>query len=232
MATLRARLSTLTACSPSRCLRTRSSCDVRVHIRFRILPSSVFTLSRKNVPRLSPPRSRPRALGRAHLSASTVLAFRPTRATLHRLTVYGLANSCHVSTRASDDPLPFEDRAFTSHPAIAPALAFRQWRSPRRTTPRFVSALRRSQPAASHVDPLRACTSFDVHARNQPPLCLRSPVLSDRLPLATEASCTSVRTLRCVRAAFLSSAQIDLHLSTLTIRRHFRAHVRARVRGA
>lgn len=103
----------------------------------------------QNVPRHSPPRSRPRALGRAHLSVSTVLAFRGSRATLHRLTVYGLANSCHVSTRAGGDPLLFEDRAFTSHPAIAPALAFRPWRSPCRTAPRFVPALRRSRSAAA-----------------------------------------------------------------------------------
>lgn len=116
---------------------------------------------------------------RAHLSALT--------ATLHRLTVHGLANSCHVSTSAGDDPLPFEDRTFTSHPATAPALAFRPWRLLCRTALRFVFALRRSRPALPHVDPLRSCTSCDVHARNQPPLYLRSPVLLDRLPLATEA---------------------------------------------
>lgn len=86
-----------------------------------------------------------------------------------------------------------------------------------RTAPRLVPALRRSRSASPHVDPLRSCTSCDVHARNQPPLCLRSPVLRDRLPLAPKP-CGS-------------SAQIDLHLSTLTILRHFRAHVRARVRG-
>jgi hypothetical protein len=61
-----------------------------------------------------------------------VLASRRSRATLHRLTAHGLANSCHVSTKASDDPLPFEDHARTSHPAIAPALALRRWRLPSR----------------------------------------------------------------------------------------------------
>jgi hypothetical protein len=55
-----------------------------------------------------------------------VLASRRPRATLHRLTAHGLANSCHVSTSAGDDPLPFEDRARTSHPTIAPALASRR----------------------------------------------------------------------------------------------------------
>jgi hypothetical protein len=60
--------------------------------------------------------------------------------------------------------------------------------------------------------------------------CLRSPVLLDRLPLATEAS-TTVSHLAMRPARFFSGARIDLHLSTLTIHRHFRAHARARVRG-
>jgi len=41
----------------------------------------------------------------------------------------------------------------------------------------------------------------------------------------------SIHTLRCVPTASSPAAQIDLHLSTLTIYRHIRAHARARVRG-
>jgi hypothetical protein len=121
------RLSAFTACSPSRCRRPRSSCDARVHSRFGVLPSSASTLSREDVPRRSSLRVHDQELlDRVHLLVSAVLAFRRSRATLRRLTVHGLASSCHVSTRASGDPLPFEDRARTSHPAVAPALIFRR----------------------------------------------------------------------------------------------------------
>jgi len=46
---VRARLSTLTACSPSRCLRPRSSCDVRVHIRVGVLLSSVHVFAQTSL---------------------------------------------------------------------------------------------------------------------------------------------------------------------------------------
>jgi hypothetical protein len=122
-------------------------------------PTVVRSRFRANVPRLSPSRPRPRALGRVHLLVSAVLASRRSRATLHRLTVHGLANSCHVSTSKRGDPLPFEDRAFRSHPAISPTLAFRRWCSPCRTAPRLVPIFRRSRSTFS--SPPRP--PFDVH---------------------------------------------------------------------
>jgi hypothetical protein len=167
----------------------------------RVPPSSVFTLSRENVPRRCPLRSRPRALGRAHLSMSTVLAFRPTRATLHRLTVYGLANSCHVSTRAGDDHLLFEDRAFTSHPAnrARPRLSTPAFALPYSTTfrvrlsaftPRSRRTLTRFEPAhlaTSMLETSHRCAcvhlSFWTDSRSQP------------------KPRRSLRTLRCVPTA-------------------------------
>jgi hypothetical protein len=103
-----------------------------------------------------------------------VLASRRPRATLHRLTAHGLANSCHVSTSAGDDPLPFEDHARTSHPAIAPALALRRWRLPSRrpcdpcpALRRFMSRSRRTMTLSGHR---RACVhlSFWTDFRSQP----------------------------------------------------------------
>jgi hypothetical protein len=100
VATVRVRLSTITSCSPSRCLRSRSPFDVRARIHVRVLPSSVLA----NVPRRSPPCSRPfapcGAPGRVHLLVFvSAFAFRRSRPfTLRRLTVHGLASTCHVST--------------------------------------------------------------------------------------------------------------------------------------
>jgi hypothetical protein len=175
-ATPRARLSTLTSCSPSRCLRPRSSFDARVRRRSGVSSVVRLPLSRQTSLGSRPSRSRPRAPGRVHLPVLAVLASRRTRATLHRLTVHGLANSCHVSTRAGGDPLPFEDRARTSHSAIAPALAFRRWRLPGRR-------------------PCDPCMPFDIHVPQPPhddpfgpPLCLHSPVLRDRFPLLPDRS--------------------------------------------
>jgi hypothetical protein len=91
------------------------------------LPSSAPTLSRETSLGVLLARSRPRRLGRAHhCHVYRYTPFDAFRATLHRLTVHGLASSCHVSTKAGVDLLPFEDRARSSHPAIAPALAFRR----------------------------------------------------------------------------------------------------------
>lgn len=230
MATLHARLSTLTACSPSRCLRTRSSCDVRVHIRFWILPSSVSTLSRKTSLDI------PLRVHDQELLAALTFPCLPCSPFgdhgQHFIGSQSTGSRIRVTFRRGPATILFSSK-------IAPSPRTRQSRPPspfdhgvRLAVQRFVSCPPCDVhfPQLPHVDPLRACTSCDIPARNQPPLCLRSPVLSDKLPLASEASCFSVRTLRCVRAALDSSARIDSHLSTLTIHRHFRAHVRARVR--
>jgi hypothetical protein len=66
--TLRARLTTLTSCLPSRCLHPRPSCDVRVHDRFGVQSVVRLTLSRQTGLVPLPLRSRPRAPGRVHLS--------------------------------------------------------------------------------------------------------------------------------------------------------------------
>jgi hypothetical protein len=157
------------------------------------VPSSARRFRDRRPSALRPPRSRPRAPGRVHLLVPAVLASRRSRATLHRLTVHGLANSCHVSTRAGDDPLPFEGRARTSHPAIAPALAFRRWRLPSRR-------------------PRAPCLSYDIHVSQPPTMIL------------------SNHRCACIHLSFGTGSRcsrVDRRLSTLTTRRHFRAHVRA-----
>jgi len=188
-----------------------SSLDAHVVLAFSVpAPALVFRRSRPpplrglfrrpppafatDVPRLSPSAFTTKSSWSSTPSVSAVLASRRSRATLHRLTVHGLANSCHVSTRAGGDPLPFEDRARTSHPAIAPALAFRRWRLPGRR-PR---------------DPCPALRRFMSRSR-------RTMILSNH-------RCA------CIHLSFGTGSRcyrIDLHLSTLTTRRHFRAHVRA-----
>jgi hypothetical protein len=80
---VRNRLSTITSCSPSRCLRSRSSFDVRARIHTRVPPSSVLA----NVPRRSPrvfttfrpfrssgPRSPSRVRIRVRLSTLTAVS--------------------------------------------------------------------------------------------------------------------------------------------------------------
>jgi hypothetical protein len=81
-ATPRARLSTLTSCSPSRCLRPRSSFDARVRRRSGVSSVVRLPLSRQTSLGSRPSRSRPRAPGRVHLPVPAVLASRRTRATL------------------------------------------------------------------------------------------------------------------------------------------------------
>jgi hypothetical protein len=97
-----------TSCSPSRCLRSRSSFDVRARIRAPVATSSILA----NGPRHHLRASTLRALlaertKRVHLLVLvSALVFRRSRpVALHRLTVHGLASSCHVSTALSSDPL-------------------------------------------------------------------------------------------------------------------------------
>jgi hypothetical protein len=109
VATFRVRLSTVTSCSPSRCLRSRSSFDVRARIHAPV--STSFVLA--NVPRRSlcaftlwfaPCEAKSK---RVHLLVLvSAFVFRRSRPdALRRLTVHGLARSCHVSTAHSSDPL-------------------------------------------------------------------------------------------------------------------------------
>lgn len=113
-------------------------------------PSSAPYLRMKRPSALSLARSRPRALDRVHLRVSPMLAFRRSRATPHRLTVHGIASSCHVSTRERLDLLPFEDRPFASHPA--------NHVRPRLSTMALARAVQRRV----------SCSSFDAHAPRSP----------------------------------------------------------------
>jgi hypothetical protein len=109
VATYRARLSTCTSCSPSRCLALAN-----IFRRSRAQPRS----GRDVVRSCERPSSLPlrvhaslcssRSEGkRAHLLVlvSAFVSRRSRPDALRRLTVHGLASSCHVSTEESSDPL-------------------------------------------------------------------------------------------------------------------------------
>jgi len=200
MATFRARLSTLTSCSPSRCLRSRSSFDARVHIRGRVLPSSVPTLSRET------------SLGsllRVH-DQELLAALTSSCLPCSPCDAHGRHPSAH-SPRAREFVSRFDERVRRpssvrrSRPRLAPgistALAFRQKRSPCRTasachahlatvTSRVRRTMTRFEPARLSTSMLEtdhrcACVhlSFWTDFRSQP-----------ELP-------RPIRTLRCVPAA-------------------------------
>jgi hypothetical protein len=90
-------------------------------------------------------RSRPRALSRAHLRVSAVLAFRRSRAT--PIGSQSTGSRARVTFRRGKGGGLFLLRTvpLASHPAITFALALRRWRLPCRTAPRFVPVLRRSR---------------------------------------------------------------------------------------
>lgn len=98
---VRNRLSTITSCSPSRCLRSRSSFDVRARIHARVR-TVVRSCERPSALLLacSRPFAPCGAPGRAHLLVFvSAFVFRRSRPfPLRRLTVHGLASSCHVTT--------------------------------------------------------------------------------------------------------------------------------------
>jgi hypothetical protein len=171
----RARLSTLTfgARLPGDCARARLSTFASTSASGSV-PSSASRFREKRPSALSRRVHDQELLIVPTSLVPAVLASRRPRATLHRLTAHGLANSCHVSTSAGDDPLPFEDHARTSHPAIAPALALRRWRLPSRrpcdpcpVLRRFTSLSRRTMTLSGHR---RACVhlSFWTDFRSQP----------------------------------------------------------------
>jgi hypothetical protein len=187
-----------------------SSVDVHGVLAFSV-PAPALVLRRSRSHSLSGPavvrshafaQKRPSAISSAFTTKSSWprSPFRACRvrlstltAALHRLTVYGLANSCHVSTRAGFDPLLFEDRAFTSHSAIAPALAFRPWRLP--AVQRRVS-----------------CPPCDVHA----PLC-RTLTRFDHAHLATFTLETSHR-CACVHLSFRTDFRSHRNLAAPALR--------------
>jgi hypothetical protein len=163
--------------------RPCSPCDVHVVHAFSVpVPAFILRRSRShprlglavvrshfrtNVPRRSPPRPRPstscEAFGRVHLLVSTAHVSRRSRATLRRLTVHGLASSCHVSTRACGDLLSVRRPRLPSHPATTSALAFRRSRPPCRTAPAFRARLSTFTPrvrrTVTRLEPARLATS-------------------------------------------------------------------------
>lgn len=179
---VRNRLSTITSCSPSRCLRSRSSFDARARIHTRVPPSSVLA----NVPRRSP---------------RVFTTFRPLRSS-------GPRSPSRVRIRV---------RLSTLTAVSTPSA-----HSPRARE--FVSRY-----DGIHCDPLsrtaaphrsrssRSCSSYDDHVRVSVPPCLRMiSALGQRCPPS-----------RGLNFRPCLGIQIDLHLSTLTIQKHFRAHARA-----
>jgi hypothetical protein len=110
----RARLSTLTfgARLPGDCARARLSTFASTSASGSV-PSSASRFREKRPSALSRRVHDQELLIVPTSLVPAVLASRRPRATLHRLTAHGLANSCHVSTSAGDDPLPFEDRTRT-----------------------------------------------------------------------------------------------------------------------
>lgn len=125
MVTFRARFSALTSCLPSRCSCSRSSFDVRAHVHARVTAVVRSHAFARNVPRRSPcafttktswPRSplscRPCAPLDAHGR--------------HALGSQSTGSRVRVTfrRRQGTDPLKIAPRS--SHPAIAPVLAFRR----------------------------------------------------------------------------------------------------------
>lgn len=179
---VRNRLSTITSCSPSRCLRSRSSFDVHAHIHARVPPSSVLA----NVPR--------RLSSRGH-DLSPLAELRPRSPSRVRIRVR-LSTLTAVSTPSAHSP---RAREFVSRYDGIHCDPLSRTAAPHRS--------RQSRP----------CSSCDDHVRVAVPPCLRMiSALGQRCPPS-----------RGLNFRLCLGIQIDLHLSTLTTRKHFRAHARA-----
>jgi hypothetical protein len=157
---------------------------------------------------------------------STMRASRRSRAARPRLTVHGLASSCHVSTKAGHRS--FEDRA----PLLAPgdrarprlsALTFASPYSSLRRAP----VLRRLRLEVCRARLVSSSKIFRYPCSKPVTPCLRSPVRQDRLPLATEAFAPALR------STCISRRSRSIGTSVLTLAQRVRGslHVHAPVQS-
>lgn len=132
---VRNRLSTITSCSPSRCLRSRSSFDARARIHVQVPPSSVLA----NVPRRSlrvfttfrPLRSSgSRSPSRGSYPRSPFDA----HGRFHTVGSQSTGSRVRVTFRRRSLRSSFENRRSTPLPSITPVLILRRSRSRCRTT--------------------------------------------------------------------------------------------------